>query len=131
MLNVRYGFFGQIVMAIAMVTSLNVAADITCRGKVEFVMIGDWHGVYVKTSWHDTKIRMCDLDGGFGAVPASICKEWLPTLQAAVMTGGDVGFFYDDYNDDIACESLPGNSGGNTPASMFIYSPGYGGPAGP
>jgi hypothetical protein len=115
----------SLIVKIALFSSLLASYNVTaavylyCEGTIENVSVGNWHGVYIKPSWHEEGIRICDVDGGWSTAPKAVCDVWLPGLQTAVHLNSTVKFRWADAG-VTDCSELPAFSTGKSPDSIYF-----------
>jgi len=96
-----------------------------CTGKIQYVVLADFQGVYVKPDWHAKKLRICDIDGTHSTAPKDVCNAWLSSIQAGQVSGASVAMGWAPYDDsEMQCGEIPNNSSTAAPKYFYFYAPG-------
>jgi hypothetical protein len=86
---------GVVLLAVTLVPSRALAANLWCSGTVSSVYVDRYGGVVIYGDWRGDYLGLCNMTTGLNGIDAMTCASWLAFATKASTSGLSVMLMYD------------------------------------
>jgi len=91
-------------IALTLMTVSAQAAPQWCYGTMSNLWLDAAGDVYVRVSWRNDYVRLCNVNGNVGSVSVTTCASWISLARSAVQRSAQTTV---QYSEAPACETMP------------------------